>query len=304
MSLPSYVPLMRMPNPVEAFEAGISTGVPDFLVTSFKATLIREGSALIEGNFSPMTVSAGDLVLMRPGTRCSSVSISPLEIAALHIHPSFLVDQVRWARPSEHRAKRVIYQSLLGRSHRPRRIGLAEPDFFRLSELFGQLVHLSERPPALGRMITRSTELIWEIEDLLQISRSAAARLELARKVPSAREEVLIAVEAMHERYASDLSIGTLAREVSLSESAFRRAISAATGLSPRAYLHRIRLLRFEQLVADTDLPLAEITRLVGWSSTSYARTVFARSQGISPSAFRAEAQLARQADWLHELGR
>lgn len=151
-------------------------------------------------------------------------------------------------------------------------------------------------------MIARSTEMIWLIEELLRVSRAASTRLEHSRSVPSARKEVVTALEAMHERYASDLSVSALAREVSLSESAFRRAISAATGMSPRTYLHRIRLLRFEQLVADTDLSLANATRLVGWSSTSYARTVFARSYGFSPSEYRAEAQAARRADWLRNL--
>lgn len=279
-------------------------GVIPFEASSFKASLVRDGSARVEGNFEPFTVTAGDLVLMRPGTRFGSLSSTPVDAAVLQVHPAFLVDQVRWTRPRKRRDRRETYESIRRNTRRPIVLHLRDDTFLRVAELYAQAAFLSSRPSALRQMIARSTELIWEIEELLATGRPAASWTEtlMASPLPG-RFEVQEVIRAMHERYASDLSIRDLAREVALSESALSRAVLAATGFAPREHLHRIRLIRFEQLVAETTLPLAEATRLVGWSSTSHARSVFARSHGMSPSEYRAEVQAARRADWLRTFG-
>lgn len=304
MPLPLYRPSEDPPDPIEAFEAVIPVGVSPFKVTSFKASLMREGSARVEGNFEPFTVAAGDLVLMRPGTHCTSMSLTPVEIAVVQVDPVFLVDQVRWTRPLEQRTRKATYQSLLQSARQPVLIRLQDDVFLRLAELFAQLVFLSGRPAASGRMIARATELIWEIEALFPSGRPNPVwdRID-ARNLHGLRSDVQHVIHAIRDRYASDLSIRELAHEVSLSESALRRAVQAATGFSPREYLHRMRLVRFEQLVAETTMPLADAARTAGWSSTSHARSAFARSHGMSPSEYRAEARAAQRADWLRTFG-
>ena len=66
MSLPTYTPLVALPETVAAFEARIPVGTSSCTVATFKASLIRAGSARIEGDHNSFTVAAGDLVLMRP----------------------------------------------------------------------------------------------------------------------------------------------------------------------------------------------------------------------------------------------
>lgn len=303
--LPKYRPLAEAPEPVAAFEAVIPVGVPPFKVTSFKASLIRDGAAWLQGNFEPFTVTAGDLVLMRPGTRCGSISIAPVDTVVLHVHPTFLVDQVRWTQPLDQRARRTTFEYLLDEIRRPVSINLPDADFLRIAELFSEVVFLSGHASAFRRMIARATELIWEIEEVLASERRESywrRRSDPSLSFP-VRDEVQVALQAMHQRYASELSIRELALEVSLSESALRRAILAATGFNPSEYLHRVRLMRFEELVAETTMPLVQAARLAGWASPSHARAMFVRSHGMSPSEFRAEAREARRADWRRSLG-
>jgi len=296
----SYTPLVDPPEPVAAYEADIPVGVLPFEVTSFKASLIREGSAKLEGNFDPFTVAAGDLVLMRPGTRCGSMSLSPVDTAVVQVHPAFLVDQVRWTRPLAQRSRRKTFESLLRNTRHPISIHLSDNNFLRIAELYAQIVWLSSRPDALRPMLARTTELIWEIEEqLASASRKTKWERTSMQDPPVSRDEVRDVIQAMHEGFASGVMIRDLAREVSLSDSALRRAFLADTGLTPREYLHRIRLVKFEELVADTATPLADAARSVGWSSASHARSAFAKSHGMSPSEFRAEAQEARRTDWL-----
>lgn len=293
------------PDPVVAFETNIAVGVAPFEITSFQASLLREGSARMEGNFTPFTADASDLILMRPGTRCAAVSLAPVTISIVRVDPTFLVDQVRWAKPSQSRGRRDTYRVLCARAWQPIKVRLDDQTCLDVAELFAQLMFLSRRSVRLGRMIVRATELIWTIESLLTSAQKCLSReRRFAESVaPSERQEVVAVLHAIHERYASDLSIAELAREVALSESALRRAVLASTGFSPREYLHRVRLARFEELVAETDTPLAEAGRMVGWASASHARTMFARSHGMSPREFRAEAQAARRADWRRRLG-
>lgn len=230
--------------------------------------------------------------------------MTPIDTVVMQVHPVFLVDQVRWSRPLEHRARYKTYENLLQNTRSPVTIHLHDETFIRIAELYAQVTFLSNRPSALRRMIARATELIWEIEELLATAGPPATWKEALAQIPlTGRVEVQEAIRVMHERHATGLSIREVAREVALSESALSRAVLAETGFSPREYLHRIRLMHFEQLVTETTLPLAEASRLVGWSSSSHARSAFARSHGMSPSEYRAEAQAARRADWLREFG-
>ena len=306
MPPPLYRRLEYLPEPVEAFEATIPTGVSPFAVIGFKASLIREGSARVEGNFKSFAVAAGDLVLMRPGTSCSSISLTPLQLAVVRVDPMFLVDQVRWARPSESRTRRETYQELLARAQQPVRLHLDKSTFPDVAKLFGQLTLVSGRQSELGRTISRATELIWMIEALLMQALVSPCPLRQSRgglTTPSTRDEIAAVLQTMSERYSTRLSLGELAREASLSESALRRAVLAETGVTPREYLHRLRLIRFEELVAESTIPLGEAARMAGWSSPAHARAVFARSHGMSPREFRAEAQEARRADWRRAIG-
>lgn len=293
------------PDPIDAYSADIALGVAPLELASFNASLVQGGSARVEGNFTPFTARAGDLMLMRPGTICTSISLSPVQIAVVQVDTTFLVDQLRWARPSQARTRRETYRELLGRARQPVQLHLDERSYLAISELFVQLTFLSKQSGALGRTISRATELIWTIETLLVESqrRPVSERVLADLAAPSTRDDVALVLHTIHERYASNLSISELAREVSLSESALRRAVRASTGFTLREYLHRVRLLRFEHLVAESTVPFAEAARMVGWSSASHARAAFFRSHGMSPRAFRAEAQESRRAEWWRTSG-
>lgn len=299
------IPLADSPAPVEALEASVPVGFSPIELRSFRASLMREGCARVEGNFNPFTVTAGELVLMRPGTRCMSISLVPVEIAVVQVDPVFLVDQLRWIGPSQPHGRHDTYRELCARARQPVRMKLDDKGFLKVADLFTQLVLLSKHRTMLGRRIIRATELIWTIESLLMATQEPPSRERsiAAWGMPPERKEVVTTLHAIHEHYATNLSIAKLAREVALSESALRRAVRASTGFSPRQYLHRVRLARFAELVAETSVPLAEAARMVGWASDSHARTMFERGHGMSPSEFRAEAQEARRADWRRSSG-
>ena len=283
--------------PIEAFTAAFSGGVLQFTAFNFKATLVTKGSLRLVGDFGQLTVSTGELVLIPPGANCESISLCRVEVLVARIQPSFLVEQLRWARPPQRRDHRATYRELVGRPPCPR---VVRPDanvLVKLASLLERISLLPAHPTSLSERLVYATELIWEIESLLT---SCSHRTEdvissLIQSEPI-REEVRLALRLFRERHHRKLHPSEIASEIPLSESALRRAGVAVTGLTPRAYPQHIRLFRFERLVVETLLPLAQITRMVGWSSTSHARAVFSRRHGISPSEFRTRASGARSA--------
>ena len=84
-----------------------------------------------------------------------------------------------------------------------------------------------------------------------------------------------------------------------MSPRSFARRFKATTGTTPHAWLLGQRLAAAEALLEDSDAPVEEIARLVGFGTAAGLREQFARRRGVSPRAyrqtFRAGAALRRR---------
>ena len=85
----------------------------------------------------------------------------------------------------------------------------------------------------------------------------------------------------------SSLNVDELAASVGLSVSYFSRAFSRSVGSTPHDYVIRRRVLRAQQLLAETDLGLAQIAVTTGFSDQSHFSRRFRQLAGLSPRAFR-----------------
>lgn len=101
------------------------------------------------------------------------------------------------------------------------------------------------------------------------------------------RGHAVAAVKAMHDRLSEPWTLNSLAEEVHLSRFQLVRAFDATLGISPMAYLRRLRAERMARLLAATDLSIAEAARAVGWTDPNYASRCFQTAHGISPTEFR-----------------
>jgi transcriptional regulator GlxA family with amidase domain len=72
-----------------------------------------------------------------------------------------------------------------------------------------------------------------------------------------------------------------------MSPRSFARRFKATTGTTPHAWLLAQRLGAAESLLEDTDAPVEEIARLVGFGTAAGLREQFARRRGVSPRAYR-----------------
>ncbi|MFI9063754.1 GlxA family transcriptional regulator [Streptomyces sp. NPDC053429] len=89
--------------------------------------------------------------------------------------------------------------------------------------------------------------------------------------------------EHLHE----PLPVTELARRALMSKRSFTRRFTAATGTTPHAWLRSLRLLRAEELLETTNLPIEEIARRVGYASAAVLREQFVRRRGVPPRSYR-----------------
>ena len=82
-----------------------------------------------------------------------------------------------------------------------------------------------------------------------------------------------------------------IAAEFDLSVSYFSRAFRTSTGLPPHQWLLRQRVNAAKQLMTVRDLPLSEIAISAGFANQAHFTRVFSALAGVSPGAWRREAQ-------------
>jgi transcriptional regulator GlxA family with amidase domain len=76
-------------------------------------------------------------------------------------------------------------------------------------------------------------------------------------------------------------------RRSALAERTFKRRFTAATGLTPIAYVQRLRIEDAKKRLERTDAPVDEISWRVGYEDPAFFRRLFKRTTGLAPGAYR-----------------
>lgn len=102
-----------------------------------------------------------------------------------------------------------------------------------------------------------------------------------------ADETIALAQSWLHQHWQEPLSLSRLADVSGLSERQLGRRFRKATGESPGEYLQHLRCRYGKEWLKSSDLSVAEIAQLCGFSDASHFGRVFRRWQGASPSEYR-----------------
>lgn len=78
-----------------------------------------------------------------------------------------------------------------------------------------------------------------------------------------------------------------MVRRSKLAERTFKRRFVAATGLTPIAYVQRLRIEDAKRRLERTDAPVDEIGWRVGYEDPAFFRRLFRRTTGLAPGAYR-----------------
>jgi transcriptional regulator GlxA family with amidase domain len=99
------------------------------------------------------------------------------------------------------------------------------------------------------------------------------------------------AVSAAQDWVATHFSVANpveeMIRRAGLAERTFKRRFAGATGLSPIAYVQRLRIEDAKRRLERTEAPVDEISWRVGYEEPAFFRRLFKRVTGIAPGAYR-----------------
>lgn len=98
---------------------------------------------------------------------------------------------------------------------------------------------------------------------------------------------VKAATQFIHHNYDRDIRVKDIAASVNLHPGYLHRVFREGTGETVTAYLNEVRMSKATMLLAQTDIPVAEICEYVGVGSRPYFHAMFKKHTGLTPIAYR-----------------
>ena len=123
---------------------------------------------------------------------------------------------------------------------------------------------------------------------LLSLTKEVSDLFRLNEK--STSQAMYLTKQYIHNHYSEDLSLEILAGKVYLSPNHLSKLFIKQNGYGINKYIKKVRMEKARELLLNTNLPISEIAKQIGYSSASYFCKSFAKDYEISPEKFRNEA--------------
>ncbi|MBK1878148.1 AraC family transcriptional regulator [Pelagicoccus mobilis] len=109
----------------------------------------------------------------------------------------------------------------------------------------------------------------------------------VASGVLGAYPEMYKVIDYVEANYARRISVGELAREAGLTLRTFERKFKSKFGISPSAYVKKVRINAACRELVQTNQTIAEIAANCGFCDQSYMTKEFARLMQATPQVYR-----------------
>ncbi len=104
--------------------------------------------------------------------------------------------------------------------------------------------------------------------------------------------DVAAAVRFIREHASQGITVQDVVDHVAVSQSTLQRRFARILGRSPRQEIIRAQLERVKDLLAKSDMPLARIAELAGFSYLECMSKLFKSKLGLTPGQYRKQVQL------------
>jgi AraC family transcriptional regulator len=94
-------------------------------------------------------------------------------------------------------------------------------------------------------------------------------------------------LDAINKKPEAEQSLEELSAIAGITPSHFCRVFKRAVGLSPHQYLLKARLERAQQMLGYSDVSIAVVADMLGFTSQSHFNRVFRKYSGEAPTSFR-----------------
>ena len=111
------------------------------------------------------------------------------------------------------------------------------------------------------------------------------------RRQPRQDPRISMLVDYILNHPTERFSTETLCRITNLSASTLRRLFKEHTGKSPGAFIQDLRLMIAARRLLVTDARISDIAYQVGFEDPNYFSRMFRKNFGVSPQAYRENAQ-------------
>lgn len=137
-----------------------------------------------------------------------------------------------------------------------------------------------------------SANSIQEINDLVQKMIRNFCSAIYQKKNENYSKLILCMIYAIEHDYRRDLSVSDLAEELDVSVDYLIKRCKQETGITPNAYIRKVRMEAAAQLLRESPRSVQEISTEVGILDANYFVKLFKQEFGQTPSAYRAERLL------------
>lgn len=264
--------------------------------------IVRSGSVILASGDLQEPIRVGDITLIAPLTPTGYVPEGEAGITTLLIDTDYLIEHLFWQHLSlipDRDAARDLAANLYPDPVQVLRLG--EREIERLGPILDELVTLSDvTQNAAGYF--RAQALLFAVLEAIsphvcsapvavppltshqRVKRVAPPRWRAYRPV---RREAALAAALMQSDIAKPWRLAEFATHAHPSPHQFANVFVDSFGVTPYTYLSILRVQRMAKLVRETDQPITQLYRKVGWRSRGHAATIFRSYLGVNPSEYR-----------------
>ncbi|MBR8638545.1 AraC family transcriptional regulator [Streptomyces tuirus] len=236
--------------------------------------LFGEGPVRHMVDFTEYEATAGDLLWIRPGQVHRFSPTSEYRGTVLTMQPGFL-------------PRATVEATGLYRYDLP---PLLRPDAAQLTGLRNSLGQLRREyedtatlPLSLHTAVLRHSLTAF----LLRLAHLAASSAQSPRQ--RSDSTFTLFRDAVEQDFASNHSVSAYADALGYSRRTLVRAVRAATGDTPKAFIDKRVVLEAKRLLAHTDLPIGRVGAAVGFPDAANFSKFFHQHTDLTPAQFRAE---------------
>ena len=134
------------------------------------------------------------------------------------------------------------------------------------------------------------------IELFVLLSRTLKQEWEQSAKNRNLKlhELLNVAKEYIDNNYDKGLTLTQVAKYIYLSDSYFAHSFKDKFGISPKSYILKVRIEAAKEYLENTDIKVADVAKMVGFSSQQRFNDIFRKHENITPLSFRQKCKMER----------